>query len=33
MGYYSVETNRGKIEVSKGAYLTILKRKNTAKKT
>ena len=33
MGHYCVETKKGKVEVSKGAYLTILKRKTTTKKT
>ena len=27
MGYYCVETNSGKLELSKGAYLTMMKRK------
>ena len=27
MGYYCIETKKGNLEVSKGAYLTMLKRK------
>jgi hypothetical protein len=33
MGHYCVETKAGKLEVSKGAYLTMMKRKNNAVKT
>lgn len=27
MGHYCIETNSGKLELSKGAYLTMMKRK------
>lgn len=33
MGAFSIETQKGKLEVSKGVYLTMLKSKNSAKKT
>ena len=33
MGHYCVETNAGKLELSKGAYLTMLKRKGVPTKT
>ena len=29
MGHYCIETTEGKLELSKGAYLTMMKRKNT----
>ena len=32
MGYYCIETKKGKLEVSKGAYLTMLKRKTPQNK-
>ena len=33
MGIYCIDTNSGMLEVSKGTYLTILKRKKTLEKT
>ena len=33
MGLYCIETNSGKLELMKGAYLTLKKRKTTLEKT